>query len=145
MRSVETVVLSATPERIYPLITSLDRYPDWMPLVGSATPDPDDPTAWTVELSARVGPLVRSKQIRMVRVETIENRLAVFERHEIDGRDHAQWVLRAELVPQSETDTLLAMEMTYDGSLWSNAVLGKILDAEVQRGRDGLKAALNSN
>jgi hypothetical protein len=30
------------------------------------------------------------------------------------------------------------MHLAYDGSLWSGAILGKVLDEEIKRGRQGL-------
>jgi hypothetical protein len=77
----------------------------------------------------------------MERTELVEHRLAVFERAETDGRQHAAWMLRAELEPAASGDaTTVTMHLAYDGSLWSGAILGKVLDDEIKRGRERLVA-----
>ena len=101
MEITERLELPCAPSELFPHIDDLERYPPWMRLVHAAerVDDPDDRPAWTVELRARVGPLARSKRLRMVRSETVADQLAVFERAELDGRVHARWALRAELEP----------------------------------------------
>jgi len=58
----------------------------------------------------------------------------MFERREIDGRDHAMWALRVELEPVDDT-TVLTMHLAYDGRLWTGGVLQRVLDDEVRRAR----------
>ena len=135
MRTSESVLVPVIPSEVFPLLVDLDAYPRWLPLVHAATPMGDD--AWTVELRARVGPFARSKQLRMVRSETIADRSVVFERAEVDGRDHARWVLRAEVVPVPEGSEV-TMHLAYDGRLWTGGILERVLDEEIRRGRDGL-------
>ena len=144
MRTSESIDLAAAPDAVFVHVAELDRYPTWLPLVhqadrvvdaGGAGPEP----AWDVELRARVGPFARSKRLRMARVELVEDRLVVFERAEVDGRDHARWALRAELEP-TPTGTRLTMHLAYDGGLWTGGVLERVLDEEIRRGRAGLAA-----
>ena len=72
-------------------------------------------------LEARVGPFRRGKQLRMVRTAWEPDRLARFERSEIDGKEHASWVLAAELEPDG-TGSALVMDLRYSGSLFGPAV-----------------------
>lgn len=150
MRTTETAAVAASPADVFPLVADLSEYPAWMPLVHEATPlsdGTDRPAAWDVEIRARIGPFARSKRLRMQRTELVSDRLAVFERAEIDGRDHASWVLRVELEagPARSGDaatTLVTMHLAYDGSLWTGGPLARVFDDQVRRGRDGLVAAV---
>jgi carbon monoxide dehydrogenase subunit G len=135
MRTRESVVVPADPATVFPFVVDLAQYPRWLPLVHGARAD--GPDAWTVELRARVGPFARSKQLRMARTETAPDALAVFERAEVDGRDHARWALRCELAPVDD-GTLVTMHLSYDGRLWTAGILERVLDEEVRRGRAGL-------
>ena len=139
MRTTESVVVPAEPAIVFPFVDDLAQYPRWLPLVHAAEPDPasDGEPAWTVELRAQVGPFARSKQLRMVRSEVIVGELAVFERAELDGREHARWALRAELAA-IEGSTRVTMHLAYDGRLWTAGILERVLDEEVRRGRAGL-------
>ena len=135
MRTTESVVVPVAPADVFPYVVDLGAYPRWLPLVHDALPVSDD--AWSVEIRARVGPFARSKQLRMSLVEVEPERLAVFERAETDGRDHARWALRAELASVEE-GTRLTMHLAYDGRLWTGGILERVLDEEVRRGRAGL-------
>ena len=139
MRTSESVDVPAPPEVVFPLVADLAVYPSWLPLVHEAEAagvGPDE-RAWEVELRARVGPFARSKRLRMARTDVITDRLAVFERAEVDGREHARWALRAELTP-TDDGTRVTMHLAYDGNLWTGGILERVLDEEVRRGRDGL-------
>ena len=135
MRTRESVVVPADPATVFPFVVDLGEYQQWLPLVHSAEPDGD--AAWRVELRAQVGPFARSKQLRMARTESVADRLAVFERAEVDVREHARWALRCELSGSGE-DTLVTMDLSYDGRLWTAGILERVLDEEVRRGRSGL-------
>jgi len=142
MRTTERIVVAAPPAAVFAAVETLDTYPAWLPLVHLAEPaEPaagDAGPAWHVELRAKVGPFARSKRLRMVRTEHLPDRLAVFERGEVDGRDHAAWVLRAELSEPTPGSTELAMHLAYDGALWSGGLLERVLDDQVRQGRAGL-------
>ncbi|MDJ0770408.1 MAG: SRPBCC family protein [Ilumatobacter sp.] len=139
MRTSESVVVPAAPAIVFPHVARLDAYPSWLGLVHQAVPDGGeaDRPAWLVELRARVGPVARSKQLRMQRIDLVDERLAVFERAEQDGREHARWALRAELEPVEE-GTQVTMHLAYDGRLWVGGILERVLDEEIRRGRTGL-------
>ena len=134
----------ASPATLFAHIATLDRYPPWMRLVHRVTPMIADERglAWWVELRARVGPLTRSKQLRMVRTQFVDNELVKFERVEDDERDHAEWILVGE-VSEAGRGALLTMHLEYTGELWSRRVLGKILDDEVRRSTAALARLLN--
>lgn len=140
MRTSESVLVPAPPDAVFPFVVDLGAYPSWLPLVHAAEPDGDE--AWVVELRARVGPFARSKQLRMARTAVVADVSAVFERDELDGRQHAGWTLRVEL---SDVDdgTLVTMHLAYDGRLWTGGVLERVLDEEVRRGRAGLLSLVN--
>lgn len=135
MRTSESVEVPVPPDAVYPHVVDLAEYPRWLPLVHAAQSDGE--AAWTVELRARVGPFARSKQLRMARVESVPGELVVFERAEVDGREHARWALRCELRP-IDAGTRVTMHLAYDGRLWTGGILERVLDEEIRRGRAGL-------
>ncbi len=142
-------VVPAPVERVFALVDDLGAYPAWMDLVHEVNElaPVDDRRCWDVELQAQVGPFARSKRLRMVRVVCESPRRVVFERAEVDGRRHSSWVLAATLgaepVPDGEpTATRLTMRLTYGGSLWTGAVLQRVLDDHVERGAATLRALL---
>lgn len=97
-------------------LADLSTYPAWLTLVTGAEPDGTD--AWLVTLRARLGPLARSKRLRMMRTELREDSVR-FERAETDGRDHAAWVLTASLRPVSESISEVKVHLHYGGALWT--------------------------
>lgn len=98
-------------------LADLASYPRWLSLVSAAVPDDHD-DIWLVTLRARLGPLARSKRLRMRRVE-LDDRHVRFERAEIDGRTHADWILEAEVESQGPTRTAARVHLHYGGALWS--------------------------
>ena len=134
----------ASTALLFEQFATLDRYPAWMRLVHRVAPmppDADDP-AWWVELRARVGPFTRSKQLRMVRTQFVDNELVRFERVEDDERDHAEWILMGK-VAATDRGADLTMHLEYTGELWSMNVLGRILDEEVRRSTTALAKLLS--
>ena len=128
------------PDELFGWVEDLARYPQWMRLIHHVQPAPDVADrdvavypAWQVELRAHVGPFARSKVLRMVRTEHESPSRVVFERSETDGRRHSPWVLRATVDPNADGSTL-TMELRYGGSLWSGALLQRVLDDAVRRG-----------
>lgn len=153
MQTRAELIAPCSPSEVFGYVAELDRYPTWMGgLVHSAHLDEDGPAAfpaWIVELRSRIGPLARSKKLRMVRTDIVPDRLVVFERQEVDGRDHSVWRLRAELAthtPCGETDpvtsTRLEMTLTYEGRLWTGGLLEKVLQDQIDAGRDRLLTVL---
>lgn len=128
-------------DRLFAEVESLDEYPAWMPLahrVESAVPGDvpgDERPAWLVELRAQIGPLARSKRLRMVRsTHDPVARTVVFERSELDGRRHSPWVLRALVTPTID-GSRLEMHLHYGGGLWTGGLLERVLTDQISAGR----------
>jgi hypothetical protein len=130
------------PSELYGWVDDLGRYPAWLEMVRRAEParpEPDDPgPVWIVDLRGRLGPLARTKRLRMARSEAEPPTQVVFERREVDGRSHSAWVLRAEVTPMGN-GSRLTMRLHYGGSLWG-PVLERMLRDEIERSRPRLLA-----
>ena len=129
------------PEQLFVLVDRLDDYPAWMPLahrVDAAAAESDGTPAWDVELRARVGPLARSKRLRMVRtIHDPASGTVVFERRERDGRKHSPWVLRA-IVTGVGAGSRLDMHLHYGGALWTGGLMERVLADQITAGRSRL-------
>lgn len=125
---------------LFAAVEDLATYPRWLGIVVRADPVPADATqvepAWDVELRGRVGPIARSKRLRMVRTEHVEGRSARFERRELDGRRHADWVLEVS-VAGFDGAAELVVRMTYGGRL-AGPLLERMLRDEVEQARPRL-------
>ena len=125
-------------EVLFELVDDLSTYPLWNGLGHSAVGEPGNDAAWDVELRARLGPLARSKRLRMVRsVRDAETFMVRFERDQADGRDHAPWVLAATIVERDGLSTL-TMQLHYGGSLWTGGALERVLADQITSGRERL-------
>ena len=140
-----------SPEDLFGWVGSLDTYDRWLDIVprtSSSPADGGDPgPAWDVTLRARLGPLARSKRLRMVRTEHVaptaaEAGRAVFERRETDGREHATWRLTATVEPTT-TGSRLLMDLHYGGSLWM-PLLDRALQGEIESSRGRLRSLVES-
>lgn len=131
------------PEALFAWVDDLGCYPRWLDLVPRAEPDApaegDPGPAWLVDLRARIGPLARSKRLRMVRTVHDTPRVARFERLEHDGREHSSWVLQATVEPARGGSSLLTMHLHYGGAMFG-PVLERKLHDEVARCRPRLLA-----
>ena len=144
MQATETLTVPASAAVVFALVSDLSTYPGWLRLVHEAeTEVSGEAAAWSVELRARIGPFARSKRLRMVLAEQSLDERVVFERRELDGRDHANWMLRAELVALDATTTDLTMHLSYDGRLWTGGLLERALDEEIRQGRERLVELVN--
>lgn len=136
------LTVACTPERLFSWVDDLSNYPPWMTLVHDVrlVDSVSESPAWDVELQAKVGPFTRSKRLRMVRTVHEPMSHAVFERREVDGRQHASWVLTATVTPveQDPLRSSILMELRYGGSLWTGAVLQRVLDDEIRKGSTAL-------
>jgi len=137
MDLLEELRIGAEPDEVYDLFSDLTNYPDWLGLVvrvdAEDPPERDPRGSWIVELQGRVGPFARSKRLRMVRSAAERPRLVRYERHEVDGRDHAPWRLEAHIAP-ADTGALLTMDLHYGGTRFA-PVLAPILREEIRKGR----------
>lgn len=136
----------ADQAELYRVVSDLATYPEWLELVDRVEPEPvgdgdgDGEPAYLVTLRARIGPLARSKRLRMVRT-VADGRRVRFERRELDGRDHSAWVLSAEVGPRDDEPhrSEVTVDLRYDGSLWSG-----LLDAVLQSAADDASERLQS-
>jgi hypothetical protein len=118
-------------------VEDLGRYPAWLDIVPRAEPAPPDPgdpgPAWEVDLRGRLGPLARSKRLRMVRVAEEPGVSVRFERRQLDGRRHSPWVLEAVVTPHG-AGSRLTMRLHYGGA-FGGPVLERLLREEIERSR----------
>jgi hypothetical protein len=119
------------PSELFAWVEDLTRYPQWLSIVTRADPDGDG--GWVVDLRGRVGPLARSKRLRMARTTLEPERLVVFERAERDGRHHSPWILRAAVEP-APGGSHLEMRLHYGGGLWAS-MLERMLRDEIEQSR----------
>ncbi len=109
-----------------------------MPLVFAATACGDG--VWDVELRAKVGMFARSKRLRMRRTVDSDS-LYVFERDEEDGRKHSPWLMRVTLTP-TDSGSLVSIDLSYGGNLWTAGVLDRVLAAQVDAGKARLASVV---
>jgi hypothetical protein len=132
------------PAAVYPWVADLDRYPQWLEIVTRAVQAeavPDDPgPAWFVQLRGKIGPLSRSKRLRMVRTVADEPHAVTFERRETDGQTHSPWVLRAVIEPH-DGRSHLEMSLHYGGGLFE-PIVERLLTREIDEARRRLAALI---
>jgi len=144
MERTEQVDTPAPPAELFAVVEDLGRYPEWLDIVVRTTPADalagDEGPAWSVELRGRLGPLARSKRLRMVRTVHEPDARVVFERREPGERSHSPWRLTAVVEPRDE-GSRLTMSLHYGGSFWG-PMLERLLADEVARARPRLVALL---
>jgi len=128
------------PDELFAWVEDLSLYPDWLEIVPRAVAEDGASATWTVDLRGRLGPLARSKRLRMVRTVDRAPFTAMFERREDDGRSHAAWVLRAEIAVTAD-GSRLTMHMHYGGALWG-PVIERLLGDEIGQSRTRLLACI---
>ena len=157
MDVVADLSTEATASSLFAVVADLGTYADWLDIVGRvepAEPDGGDPgPAWLVDLRAQLGPLRRSKRLRMVRTICDEPDRVRFERRDLDGRSHSEWVLDATVAAtpappggepgSSAATSTLEMRLHYGGSLWV-PMLDRLLADEIRSSRARLIALLGS-
>lgn len=137
MDVTETLDADCTVEQLFEVVADLAGYAAWLGIVAAVEPGPDG-EAWLVELRGRIGPLARSKRLRMECTVLDVPGHVRFERRELDGRDHAPWVLDVRVEPVGATSRV-TMHLHYGGNL-AGAVLQGVLRDEIQRSRPRLRA-----
>ncbi len=145
MQRAFSATTEATPEALFDVVGDIRTYPHWLDVVSDVAPA-DQADAWLVTLKARVGPFARSKRLRMVRTvhEPAKNGQPAsvrFERQEVDGREHSDWVLAARVNPVGETEggSEVTLDLSYDGTMWSGLLDG-VLGAAANRAVSQLQA-----
>ena len=141
MEITAEVELETAPELVRPWISDLDRYPAWLSIVARASAEAGEQPSWAVELRGKVGPLSRSKRLRMVRTLDEPGRLR-FERLELDGRQHSPWTLDAQL---SATDrgSHLVMVLRYGGG-FGGGIVERLLADEIEDSKIRLRSLLEA-
>ena len=136
----ETVTVPAPSPSVFPFLGDLAQFPRWLSIVDQVA---EDDGGWFVDLRGKVGPLSRSKRLRMERVEFDPGRAVRFERRERDGREHAMWAFDARLVPiGAGTGTEVTIALHYSGALWG-LVLERLLAGEVAAAKARLVALVS--
>ncbi len=129
-----------SPAALFRAVEDLSGYPDWLEMVRRAEPadpmDGDEGPAWDVELRGRIGPLARSKRLRMVRTLLRPGAEVRFERRERDGREHSPWILEARVSPAGDA-AHLSMLLTYGGG-FGGSLLRRLLHEEIDQARPRL-------
>ena len=121
-----------------PWVGDLTRYTEWLTIVPRAELEPgSDPAAWAIELRAKVGPIARSKRLRMVRTVDEPDHVR-FEREELDGRSHSPWILDAVLEPRDSV-TRLTMGLHYGGSFGAG-LFERLLTDEIETSKQSLRS-----
>ena len=128
MQQTISAELSAAAPRVYEVVSDLTTYPAWLALVGKVEREGGD--AWWVTLRAKLGPLTRSKRLRMECTEAAPPGQIRFERREVDGRDHSAWVLEIAIRQVNDHHSELTMDLHYDGGLWTRP-LESVLQRQV--------------
>ena len=119
------------PSALFAWVSDLSAYPEWLEIVTAAHADDDG--SWSIDLRGRMGPLARTKRLRMVRTELVEPERVVFERAELDGRQHSPWRLTADVAPAADGSTLV-MQLHYGGGLFE-PLIERVLRDEIERSR----------
>jgi len=136
----------ATPDAVFAVVSDLGTYGSWLDIVSRAVvaeaDHRDAGPAWSVDLRGQLGPLRRTKRLRMVRTVADPGGRVVFERFELDGRRHSDWVLSADLVPDGDA-VQLTMRLHYGGNLWV-PVLDRLLADEIERSSGRLAALVET-
>jgi len=140
--------LAAPIDQVFAVVSDLGHYQSWLGFIARCEPADadagDQGPAWTVTLRARLGPLARSKQLRMVRTSCSSWSVVRFERRELDGRQHSPWTLESVLEETSQANTHLTMTLSYEGALWSS-VLERALNNYADEAKSNLRALVESD
>lgn len=135
------------PGELFAVVEDLSGYPAWLDIVRRAEPAEAVPgdagPAWDVELRGRIGPLARSKRLRMVRTSHDAPRAARFERHERDRRSHGAWDLDVSVDGRPD-GARLTMVLRYGGG-FGGSLLERLLREEIDRARPRLLAVLGAD
>jgi hypothetical protein len=130
--------------RLHLAMSDLAAYTQWLDIVYRAEADTQsigEDAVWNVQLRGKVGPFARSKNLRMVRTVNIAGSRVVFERKELDGRNHSAWVFTADISPKGEGSSV-SVHLHYGGTLFSGGVLERLLADQITRGQQRLLQTL---
>lgn len=134
MQYSSDIKVDVQPTLVYPYVADLVQYVKWMPMVHDVKAEGDG--VWNVELRAKVGVFARSKRLRMKRTVNTSQQI-VFERDEIDGRQHSPWTMAVTL-QAADAGCVVTVDLSYGGTLWTAGILDRVLAAQVEAGKAGL-------
>lgn len=144
MDVIAEVEAPCAAERLFAEVEDLVRYPAWLSIVPRAVAADDGSEAWIVDLRGRLGPMARSKRLRMVRTLHEAPRKCRFERDEQDAKKHSAWVLDVTVSPTGTSSSRLTMRLHYGGS-FGGALLERMLRDEIERSRPALLALVGDS
>lgn len=137
-----TINIKAKPKQLFDVVADLETYPEWLELVDNVqTGDSQHQSAWLVTLKARLGPISRSKKLRMVK--SVNYPKVEFERAETLTKDFSQWKMLAEVSESSEGSTV-NIELSYGGRFWSST-LEKVMESQIERVAKRLESYVNED
>jgi hypothetical protein len=139
--SLETLV---NRNSAHAILRDLAQYPKWLDIVHAAVKEEGSDNTWTIELRGKVGPFARSKRLRMMRTNDDANASVVFERSEIDGRNHSEWKLTV-FFAGGGNDAEVSVEMFYGGSMFGGGILERMLADQIERSRPQLIELLSKS
>lgn len=133
------------PGELFAAVEDLEGYEQWLDIVERVVPaqrrDDDPGPVWLVDLRAQVGPLRRSKRLRMTRDQHDAPNRVRWVRRETDGRSHSPWRLTAQVDAAPGGGSRLEMSLYYGGNLWI-PLIDRLLRDEIERSRPRLLAHL---
>ncbi len=131
-------------DSVWPVVSDLATFPQWIEIVDTVVVDAGEPPAHFVILKARLGPISRSKKLRMVQTarggesDPEANNSVTFERQETHDIEVAMWKMNVTACSTGESSTQLSISLSYDGELWLPA-FGAILDSQVPKTIESLE------
>lgn len=130
--------MGAAPHDVRAVVRDLATYPQWLGIVGAAEAEPDD-GGWLVDLVGKLGPLKRTKRVRMERVVDGAAEV-VFERAERDGEEHSVWRLTVQWRSAADS-TAVDVHLHYSGAP-SLPLVELLLRDEIRRAGSRLEAVI---
>ena len=135
MEQTINLKLQTSSDIVFEVVSDLETYPDWLDIVENVLAESND--AWFVTLTAKIGPIKRSKKLRMIR--TVEDNTVNFIRQETHDREFSIWEMTSTVTELSESSSNLLIELNYSGAYWSS-----LLDALFEAKKPGIEKSLKN-
>lgn len=145
MNVEESFDVPCAPEVLFAITEDLANISPWLDLLGAAVPASPDPSdvgpAWDATFVVKLGPLTKTKDVRLVRIEHEPYKSVVYERHEIptEGKDPskiAMWRLTLKVSPTNDGSSLF-VNVFYGGDALGDMAEG-ILTKELNKSKPAL-------
>lgn len=139
------------PELLFSIVEDLAEISPWLDLLGDAVPcspaQGDIGPAWDSTFAIKLGPLTKTKDVRLVRIVHKAPSEVVYERHEVpvEGRDPSQiamWRLTLKVRPV-DSGSRLDVHVFYGGDALGDMAEG-ILTKELKKSRPALLKEVKS-